>query len=148
MATKKQRSRRAKTFRHEHALIDYDDDGNEIEVTASELRARKNKPEKPKPAAAAGKGGRRSRSLREPPEPSWNRALRRGVLWGGMMLVVVVFFFKSMPIASRIMVGLLYAAAFVPLTYVIDRTAYRNYLRRRDKAAAEKASPPGQAKPR
>ena len=148
MATKKQRSRRAKTFRHEHALIDYDDDGNEIEVTASELRARKNKPEKPKPAAAAGKGGGRSRSLREPPEPSWNRALRRGVLWGGMMLVVVVFFFKSMPIASRIMVGLLYAAAFVPLTYVIDRTAYRNYLRRRDKAAAEKASPPGQAKPR
>ena len=40
------------------------------------------------------------------------------------------------------MVGLLYAAAFVPLTYWIDRTAYRNYLRRRDKAAAEKASPP------
>lgn len=135
MATRKHRSRRAKTFRHEHALIDYDEDGNEIEVTASELRARKNKPERAKPAAQA-KGGSKTRPLREPPVPSWDRALRRGALWGGVMLVVVVFFFKSMPLGSRILVGLVYAAAFVPLTYTIDRTVHRNYVRRRDKAGS------------
>jgi hypothetical protein len=134
MATRKHRSRRAKTFRHEHALIDYDEDGNEIEVTASELRAKKNKPAKAKPAAQT-KGGARTRPLREPPVPSWNRAFRRGALWGGLMLVVVVIFFKSMPLGSRILVGLVYATAFVPLTYTIDRTVYRNYVRRRDKTA-------------
>jgi hypothetical protein len=41
-----------------------------------------------------------------------------------------VFFFQSMPLASRVLLGLLYAAAFIPLTYWIDRLTYRNYERR------------------
>ena len=49
------------------------------------------------------------------------------------MLLVVVFFFTSMPLASRIVLGLLYAAAFIPLTYWIDRMSYRNYQRRAGK---------------
>ena len=68
--------------------------------------------------------------MREPPLPSWRRSVRRGGLWGGVMLLVVVFFFTSMPLASRIFLGLLYALAFIPLTYWIDRMAYRNYERR------------------
>ena len=140
MATRKQRSRRAKTFRHEYGIVDYDEEGNEVELTASELRARKNKPAKAggkQAAQAKGRGGRSAstRRTREPPPPSWDRAIRRGVLWGGMMLVVVVVFFKGMPLASRILVGIVYAGAFVPLTYLIDRFAYNNFLRRRDKAA-------------
>jgi hypothetical protein len=96
MATKKQRSRRAKTFRHEHALIDYDDEGNEIEVTASELRARKNKPEKP-----ARRGGARRQVAQPASRPSRpGTASRRGAssgaddAGGGRLLL-----FKSMPIA-------------------------------------------------
>ena len=49
------------------------------------------------------------------------------------MFVVVVFFFKGQSLVGRIAVGVLYAAAFVPLTYFIDRLAYRNYERRSGK---------------
>ncbi len=131
MPSRKQRRRREKTFRHDYGFVIYDEDGNEVEVEASEIREKK--PDKPK-AATAKKGGRApSRGLREPPVPSWRRSIRRGGLWGGVMLLVVVFFFTSMPLASRIFLGVLYAAAFIPLTYWIDRMSYRNYQRRAGK---------------
>src|SRR5690349_13320215 len=124
MPSKKQRRRREKTFRHEYGFVTYDEEGNEVEVDSAELRPPK-KEEKPKPVAGRGK-----RSLREPPMPSWSRSLRRGGLWGGVMLFVVVFFFRGQSLVGRILVGLIYAAAFIPLTYFVDRMAYRNYLRR------------------
>jgi hypothetical protein len=135
MANRKQRRRRERTFRHDMHLVDYDEEGNEVEVTASELRAKQGKEEKPKQAAPAKKGEKRPRrSLREPPQPSWNRSLRRGGIWGGFMLVIVIVFFQSTPLAGRIVMGLIYAAAFIPLTYWIDRMAYRSYLKRSGKA--------------
>jgi hypothetical protein len=130
MPSRKQRRRREKSFRHEYGFVTYDDEGNEVEVDRSEVRPAKPKADKPK-AAPTGRGGR---PLREPPKPSWQRSLRRGGIWGGVMFVVVVFFFRGQSLAGRILVGILYAAAFVPLTYWIDRMAYRNYLRKRDKA--------------
>ena len=129
MPSRKQRRRREKTFRHEYGFVAYDEEGNEVDVDPAEIRPAKAKPDKPKPRAT-GKGGR---PLREPPVPSWNRSIRRGGMWGGVMLVVVVFFFKGQSLPARIGVGLLYAAAFVPLTYWIDRLAYRSYLRRSGK---------------
>jgi len=127
MPSRKQRRRREKAFRHEYDFVTYDEEGNEVEVDPAEIRPPKPKKDKPKPT---GKGGR---PLREPPVPSWNRSVRRGGMWGGVMLVVVVFFFKGQSLPARIGVGLLYAAAFVPLTYWIDRLAYRSYLRRSGK---------------
>ena len=130
MPSRKQRRRREKTFRHEYGFVTYDDEGNEVEVDATEIRPDKPKPERAKPKPT-GKSGR---PLREPPAPSWRRSLRRGGIWGGLMFVVLVFFLPGTgsPI-SRVGIGLLYAAAFVPLTYWIDRLAYRNYLRRSGK---------------
>jgi hypothetical protein len=138
MATKKQRRRRERTFRHEMPLVMEDEEGNEVEVTAAELRAKQGKPEKQKAAPAPSKtakkqpAGRGGRVTREPPVPSWNRSIRRGALWGGVMFLVVVFFFTNMALPARIAMGLLYAAAFVPLTYWIDRMAYRNWQRRQE----------------
>ena len=129
MPSRKQRRRREKSFRHEYGFVTYDEEGNEVEVDPAEVRPAKPKSERAQ-AKPTGKGGR---ALREPPKPSWNRSLRRGGIWGGVMFVVVVFFFKGQSLAGRIGVGLLYAAAFVPLTYWIDRLAYRNYLRRSGK---------------
>jgi hypothetical protein len=129
MPTRKQRRRREKTFRHDYGFVTYDEEGNEIEVDPSELRAEKQKPDKPKAKSSAGGG----RTGRVPPVPSWRRSLRRSGVWGGVMFVVVVFFFKSTPLAARIAIGLLYAVAFVPLTYWIDRFAYRSYLKRSGK---------------
>jgi hypothetical protein len=129
MPSRKQRRRRQKTFRHEYGFVTYDEEGNEVEVDASEVREKK--PEKVKQAPARSQ--QRGRAVREVSPPSWNRALRRGGM-GGLMLVVVIFFFKGMPIAARVAWGVLYAVAFIPLTYWIDRTAYRSYLKRSRKA--------------
>jgi hypothetical protein len=126
MPSRKQKRRRDKTFRHEYGLVTYDDDGNEVEVAATELREKK--PEKPKQTTK--KGARPVRALREPPLPSWNRALKRGFIWGGVMFLLVMLFFTDMSLGGRIFMGLLYAAAFVPLTYWIDRMAYRNWQKR------------------
>jgi hypothetical protein len=131
MPSRKQRRRREKTFRHEYGLVTYDEEGNEVEVAATELREQK--PEKPKQQAARSQ--QRGRALRAAQPPSWNRALRRGGMWGGLMLVVVIFFFNGMPLIARVAWGVLYALAFIPLTYWIDRTAYRSYLKRSGKAA-------------
>ena len=134
MPSRKQRRRREKAFRHDMALVMPDEEGNEVEVTASELRAQKGKPAKAKAAPAAAKRGKGApRTLREPPQPSWRRSFRRGGLWGAIMLVVVLFFFQG-TLLVRLASGLLYALAFIPLTYWIDRLAYRNYLRRSGKS--------------
>ncbi|SRR6266550_871295 len=130
MPSRKQRRRREKSFRHEYGFVTYDEEGNEVEVDPAEVRPAKPKSERAQ-AKPTGRGGR---ALREPPKPSWNRSLRRGGIWGGVMFVVVVFFFKGQSLPGRIAVGVLYAAAFVPLTYWIDRLAYRNYLRRSGKS--------------
>jgi hypothetical protein len=134
MPTRKQRRRRDKTFRHEYETVLIDAEGNETPL--AEVRAREPKREKPAAAAAKGsaaKGGakRNQRPVREVPAPSWNRAFKRGGTWGAVMLVVSVFFlFHNAPIAIRLGWGIVYAVAFIPLTYFVDRTAYRAYQRR------------------
>jgi hypothetical protein len=130
MPTRKQRRRREKTFRHEYGFVTYDDDGNEVEVDSAELRPAKPKTEKPK-ASTTTRGGR---AMREPPKPSWRRSVKRGGIWGALMLVVVVGFFRTGSIASRFAIGLLYAVAFIPLTYWIDRIAYRSWEKRTGRA--------------
>jgi hypothetical protein len=132
MPSKKQRRRREKTFRHEYGYVTYDEEGNEVEL-ASLTELRDKKPAKPKAAAAPAKG-RNGRALKPAQPPSWNRSVKRGGMWGVGMLVLAIFFFKGMPLPSRIVLGVLYAAAFIPLTYWIDRTAYRSYLKRSGKS--------------
>ena len=130
MATKKQRRRRDKTFRHEYGFVTYDDEGNEVEVEPAEIREKK--PEKPKSAPAAKKGAKGTgRTMREPHPPSWRRSLKRGGLFGALIFILVVF---VMPASSSrgasILMGLFYAVAFIPLTYWIDRLTYRTWQRR------------------
>ena len=129
MPSKRQRRRREKTFRHEYAYVTYDEEGNEVEVAPSQLREKK----EPKPKAAVQTKGRGGRAMRPAPEPSWNRALKKGGAWGGGMLVLAIFFFHNLALPARIALGLMYGVAFVPLTYWIDRTAYRSYLKRSGK---------------
>jgi hypothetical protein len=136
MPTRKQRRRREKDFRHDVRVYEVDEEGNEVPI--AELREKS--PPKPKPAAKAAKssGSGRSRAGREVQPPSWERALRRGGLMGGLMLIVFVFVFKSGGLAQRVGIGVFYAVAFVPLTYWIDRTAYRTYQRRLAREAERK----------
>jgi hypothetical protein len=134
MPTRKQRRRRAKDFRHDMRVFEVDADGNEVPL--AELRTteeRKPKAEKqPQPRTKSG------RAMREPPQPSWRRAIKRGGLMGALMLVAFIFILRGGALPQRIMIGLFYGLAFIPLTYWIDRTAYRSYQRRLAKQSAPK----------
>jgi hypothetical protein len=129
MATRKQRSKRAKTFRHDYALVVDDDEGNEVEVSAAEMRAKKDggsgTPAKAsaKPSSRSG-GGRRGDSY-QPSPPSWKRSLKKGLPWGLVAGVVVTFLLHGSPI-----LGLVYAVMFVPLTYWTDSMVYRRWQRK------------------
>jgi hypothetical protein len=128
MPTRKQRRRRQKDFRHDVRVFEVDEEGNEVPI--AELRTHD---EKPKPAAKSGtKAGssRGGRAAREVSPPSWERAIKRGGLMGALMIVVFVFLLKSGSLVGRVAIGVFYAAAFIPLTYWIDRTAYRAYMKR------------------
>ena len=63
------------------------------------------------------------------------------------MLVAFLFILKGGPLPQRLAIGIFYGVAFIPLTYWIDRTAYRTYQRRLAKAA-EKPKPLGERPPR
>src|SRR3954452_24975317 len=136
MATKKQRRKRERVFRHDMALVTEDEEGNEVEVSAAELRAKKGKPDKPKQATAAKKGtASNSRLGREPQPPSWRRSLKRGGLFGALIFILVVFVMPSGGSRSvSVAMGVFYAVAFIPLTYWIDRLTYRTWQRRQAKS--------------
>ena len=125
MATRKQRSKRAKTFRHDYAFVVDDEEGNEVEISAAEARAKKQDtsgvPAKP---AAKPSGGRGSSSY-APNPPSWNRSLKKGLPWGLVAGVVVTFLLHGSPL-----LGLVYALMFVPLTYWTDSMVYRRWQRK------------------
>jgi hypothetical protein len=130
MPTRKQRRRRSKDFRHDVRVFEIDEEGNEVPI--AELRHRDEKPK-----AAPGKGkqkaqprDKKGRPVKAVPPPSWERAFKRGGLMGGLMLVAFLFLFKNAALELRIAWGVFYALAFIPLTYWIDRTAHRTYLRR------------------
>ena len=141
MPSRKQRRRREKDFRHDMRIFEVDEEGNEIPI--AELRAHEEKPAaKTKQVAKTQKGGGRPpRSARVISPPSWERAFKRGGLMGGAMLVIFIFLLKNGPAFQRIVIPVIYAIAFIPLTYWIDRTAYRTYLRRMNQ-------PPRAAKPK
>jgi hypothetical protein len=142
--TRKQRRRREKTFRHEYETVLLDGEGNEIPLDPDELRAERDAKDRERAQAKPANGkkqqqkparGARNRPLREPPMPSWRRAAKRGGLMGGLMLVAFLFILKGGPLPQRLAIGIFYGVAFIPLTYWIDRTAYRTYQRRLAKAA-------------
>ncbi len=139
MPSRKQRRRRDKAFRHDYETILIDEEGNETPI--AELRTH----DEPKPAAKKngaaaqkGKAGSR-RPIREVAPPSWERAIKRGGGWGLLMIVVSVFLLgKSAPVAQRVLIGVLYGVAFIPLMYFVDRISYNAYVRRSGGAPKKK----------
>jgi hypothetical protein len=128
MPTRKQKRRRLKDRRHEYEYVYVDEEGQEVEVDETappEVRAATSPktPAKAKPKAGSG------RTLREPPEPSWSRSIRRAVPWQIGIFVLVVFVLRSSPLISRVMVAILYGALFVPLMYLTDRMMRNRWVK-------------------
>jgi hypothetical protein len=138
MASRKQRRRRAKERRHEYEYVYVDDAGREIEPAPDD------KPERDrsrwKTNANGGKAARRKRArpVREAKPPSWNRSVRRSLLFLPLFFIVFSLVNKHSAIEVRFLSSLAYSALFVPLTYLMDRTAYRTYLRRSGQQPAPK----------
>jgi hypothetical protein len=129
MPTRKQRRRREKDFRHDVRVYEVDEEGNEVPI--AQLRAQEERSAKPRPKAkTAASGGRSGRTLREPPPPSWERALKRGGIMG--LLLVVALYFVEGP--AGIAIGVFYAIVFIPGTYWLDGMTYRRHLKRTGQA--------------
>lgn len=137
MPSRKQRRRQLKEKRHEYEFVYVDGEGNELEELPDGFeeeekkerpaaRTNGSKPTAKKQPAQQQRGGRAGRT---PPEPSWNRALKRGGLLGIVVFVLFSFTAKG-NWTSVLPLALLYTVLFVPFTYVIDRFAYRRWMAR------------------
>jgi hypothetical protein len=127
MPSRKQRRRRQKDRRHEYEYVYVDDEGHELEAPPEGEQPRRRER-----GTRNGKSGQkgRGRVKREYRPPSWNRSLRRALLFFPLFFIVFSLVNKHASIPSRLIASLGYSVLFVPLTYVMDRTAYRSFLRR------------------
>jgi hypothetical protein len=134
MASRKQRRRRQKERRHEYEYVYVDEQGEEVEPPPGDEKAEQ--PGRGK-TGRNGKGrgaGRSGRPLREYRPPSWNKSVRRSLLFFPLFFIVFSLVNRKAAIESRLLASLGYSILFIPLTYFMDRTAYRSYLRRTGRA--------------
>jgi hypothetical protein len=146
MPSRKQRRRIAKSKRHEYEFVYVDGEGNELDEVPDELL----EAEKPKASRNGSKAtpakkqppGRGAR--RQPPAPSWNRAVKRSLLLGAVVFVLFSFTAKGTPThryVAALIPAVIYTALFIPFTFAIDRFAYRRW-QAREQAGGTAASKP------
>jgi hypothetical protein len=129
MPTRKQKRRELKGKRHDYEFVYLDGEGNELDEVPEELEQPKKERTNGSKPAAGKRTQPAARGRRQPPVPSWNRALKRGAMLGAVVLVLFSFGAKG-HIVSVIPLALLYTALFVPFTFYIDRFAYKRWQAR------------------
>ena len=134
MPTRKQRRRHQKARRHEYEYVYLDDEGNEVPVEPSELRAERNgqRDSKPGKSGAGGRGaaGRGGGSGRKVEPPSWRRSARRALLFGPILVVAMMLLNRGQPLAQQIFPAVFLIAFFIPFSYFTDSLAYRMLQKR------------------
>lgn len=130
MPSRKQRRRRAKERRHEYEYVYVDDSGDEVEPPPDEQPERDRSRGKSASNGAKVAREKGTKPIREAKPPSWSRSVRRAALFLPLFFIVFSLVNKKMAIEIRLLSSVAYSALFVPLTYLMDRTAYRTYLRR------------------
>jgi len=138
MPTRKQRRRQQKERRHEWEYVWVDEEGQEVDVDPG--APKRTKVTRAERSADAGRGNGKApargqrRAGRVPPQPSWPRAAKRAAMLGVFFVIVFGFVLrgKHADPAGAVLLGVVYAIAFVPLQYFIDRVVYRAYLRRQE----------------
>jgi hypothetical protein len=134
MPTKKQRRRNQKARRHEYEYVYLDDEGNEVPVEPSELRAEKNgeRDSKPSKGGSGGKraAGRSAGGRRKIDPPSWRRSARRALLFGPVLVVAMILLNRGQPFAQQVFPAVFLIAFFIPFSYFTDSLAYRMFQKR------------------
>ena len=134
MPTRKQRRRQQKSRRHEWEYVYVDDEGHEVEADPEDVKGSQQQPTaKQLVGRPTGRPPHRTpRPRGVPPPPTGRRAAKRAALLGALFVVVFAFGLggkNSNPFAA-VLIGVIYAVAFVPLQYFIDKVTYRAYLKR------------------
>jgi hypothetical protein len=133
MPSRKQRRRRAKERRHDYEYVYLDEQGNETEPPEEA-----NEPSRGRDRNVARAGQAKSgAAVREVKPPAWTRSVKRAALFLPLFFIVFSLVNKSMPVETRVLSSVAYSALFVPLTYMMDRMAYRTYLRRSGRRPAK-----------
>ena len=126
MPSRKQRRRREKLKRHDWEYVQLDEEGNEIPVEPAELKkAQATTASNGKPRAS-----RAGRTPREVKPPSWNRSIKRALIFVPFLYIFLSLGKNAPALPTRLGISVLYAAVFIPMFFFVDRIAYRAYQRR------------------
>ena len=130
MATKKQRRRRQKGRRHEYEFVYVDEEGHEVEVDEPEPKPKAEK-KHPAKAAKSAKGSATARGDRTVQPPSWDRVLRRAMIFVPIMLIFLYLARpKGMSTLAIIVQALFVVVVLILFMYAMDTFLYRSYQKR------------------
>ncbi len=129
MPTRKQRRKQRKERRHEYEFVYVDEEGHEVDVDPAELKAERSAKPARKGATRRQPSGRSRRTVQP---PSFNRVLKRGLLFAPVMYLTLSLIGggKQLTVPGRILQTAMLLAFFLPFSYVMDRLAWRTYQRR------------------
>ena len=131
MATKKQRRRREKLQRHEYEYVVETDEGEEVVVEARPARASPGDGSQGKlPQGAIV--DRRGRVISR---PSWGRVLKRGAIFGPLLLVLMFALGGNISTTAKIVNAVVMLAIFLPMSYLTDMLIYRSVAKRQQREA-------------
>lgn len=125
MATKKQRRRREKLQRHEYEYIVEDEDGDEVVVETPKTAAKT-----AATAKASPKGAVIDRRGRVMQPPSWKRVLKRGLIFGPILAILIWVTGSSLSTTGKLLNIVILLAIFIPFSYLVDTMIYRAMQRR------------------
>jgi hypothetical protein len=135
MASKKQKRRRQKERRHDYEFVYVDDEGHEVDVDPAEVEQPGRQNARRNGAKGARKGdAKSSRSVRKIDPPSWKRVTKRALFFGPLIFLAFSVLNSKQPVATRLLLAILYTGFFIPFMYLMDRAMYRTYLRRTGQA--------------
>ena len=135
MPTRKQRRRQEKSRRHEYEYVYVDEEGKEVAVDPGELRSDKDT-KRTETRARGGSGNNRSPARagqRAINPPSWQRAAKRAVIFGPVLVVGMMLLNRNVSPLQWITSALFLIVFFVPVSYYTDAMAYRMYRKRLDR---------------
>jgi hypothetical protein len=136
MPSRKQRRRRQKERRHEYEYVYVDEEGRELDAPPDDEKRGRRAGETKSRDGSGDRGAKGKRPVREHQPPSWRRSARRALLFFPLFFIVFSLVNKHSAVGSRLLASFAYSLLFVPLTYLMDRTAYRTFLRRSGRDAS------------
>jgi hypothetical protein len=127
VATKKQRRRREKGFRHEYVWED--EEGNELEP--EEVRVRMPAERNTSARSKSTKAGTSTRRGRAPQPPSWRRVIKRGGIFAPIFFATVLLIGgKHVSFAQALVQSVLLLVLFIPFSYFLDTMVWRSHQKR------------------